>query len=269
MGCNAWRYAGLGYRRVLDGPGLALLGAYQTNYFTRIGRAIGLGDKVASRLRLRPRLLRGHAVLIDATDSSHVDIFKEIVVDGAYDLAKILFKPEMVIDCGGHIGLFMVLACSRYPEARTIVFEPLPRNLAYLKTAVRLNRIRVEVRHQAVSDRAGVTHFYERNSCGSSMAVGAVPYIKQRKVKMVDLPALLREWNPRNLLLKMDIEGEELTLLPQLCAILPAKCAIFFETHNGRAGWETITEALQKEGFQVELLRGRDPYRDGVALRQA
>ncbi len=86
-------------------------------------------------------------------------------------------------------------------------------------------------------------------------------------VDVVDLPAFLRRQAPASLLLKLDIEGEEERLVPALLPVLPRRCAIFFETHRGGAGWDAVDGLLVAGAFSVRLLRERDVFRDGFAVR--
>jgi tRNA1(Val) A37 N6-methylase TrmN6 len=74
-------------------------------------------------------------------DPSHVVIFNEIVVDRIYDLELVPFTPDQIFDCGGHIGMFSLLARSRYPMAQLTVFEPNPENVCRIRRQVQLNAI--------------------------------------------------------------------------------------------------------------------------------
>jgi hypothetical protein len=98
---------------------------------------------------------------------------------------------------------------------------------------------------------------------GDSAPSGA----KAFQVKVVDFPAVLRSTPLNSLLLKMDVEGEERTLLPAIMSLLPDQTAIFFETHFGQEEWEEIRELLQSNGFNVEQINMRGPYCDGFAIR--
>ena len=51
-------------------------------------------------------------------------IFDEIVLNNNYDLDLVPFTPDQIFDCGGHIGMFSLIARGRYPLVPLINFEP-------------------------------------------------------------------------------------------------------------------------------------------------
>jgi hypothetical protein len=83
----------------------------------------------------------------------------------------------------------------------------------------------------------------------------------------VDFPKFVRDMGVSNLLLKMDIEGEEKNLVPELLSFLPRTCALFIETHHGFEGWQTMSMLLKGVGFTTGITRDRSPYVDGWAIR--
>ena len=87
------------------------------------------------------------------------------------------------------------------------------------------------------------------------------------RVRLIDLPALLRQRQPKRLLLKLDVEGEEKHIIPALFDALPRGAAIFFETHHGEAEWDIVKQLFAYNGFAVERRRSVDRFIDGFALR--
>ncbi len=218
---------------------------------------------------VRPRFFQGLRILVDPRDPGHVVVFDEVVVHEIYDLSLVPFTPEVVIDCGGHIGLFTVLTSLHFPAAQLVVFEPVPENLGYIKKTILRNHLTVDIREEAVSDTEQRATFYARNSCGGSLGNRTADIVGSFTVNVIDLVKLLSHYEMSGLLLKMDIEGEEENLLPKLLGVIPENCAIYFETHRGVDGWDVVAGALIKNGFEVKMLRQRDPYRDGFGLRHS
>ena len=70
-------------------------------------------------------------------------------------------------------------------------------------------------------------------------------------VPVVDLRGVIARLRCERLLLKMDIEGEESSLLPVLLPMLPRACAIFFEWHHGAEAFEHMSGMLAANGFQT------------------
>jgi len=125
----------------------------------------------------------------------------------------------------------------------------------------------VFIHQEAVSDHAGEATFYLANSCGGSLVSAVASGRTSILVKVIDFVAALSRLNSERLLLKMDIEGEEEQLVPLLLPILPAHCAIFFETHSGDVGWSALFKEMTDCGFRVSLIRDRGKYKDAFAIR--
>jgi hypothetical protein len=68
-------------------------------------------------------------------------------------------------------------------------------------------------------------------------------------------------------LLKIDIEGEEMRLIPQLVDLLPPESAVFFETHAGESAWNSIGKLFTDRGFTVSLRSQWEYLNMGLALR--
>ena len=181
--------------------------------------------------------------------------------------------PAAVIDCGAHIGVFTLLARRRFPSALITAFEPNPDNIEWLRENLGRNRVSgVEAIPAAVSTTAGMSafRFTRYQSESGRLAEHGVALTEAdglADVRVIDLPAFVRRLAPASLLLKIDIEGEEERLMPALVPALPSPCAIFFETHGGTEGWETVRGALAAASFSVRLIGRRDVFHDGFAVR--
>jgi FkbM family methyltransferase len=262
----ARRYARLS-RRARDWPGLALLGIAKYRDFSNSDLSSGMLRRLFPVIKVRPDLTEHKAVLINSCDKGHILIFDEVIVENVYDLSLVPFTPDLIIDCGGHIGLFTARAAGQFPTSKLVVFEPMPKNAAMIKAMVALNKLSVEIRPEAVSDVDGELTFYERTSYGGSFETTYDGIVATYPVKVRNLVNWLKAAAPAQLLLKMDIEGEEENLLPKLLPYLPEKTSIFFETHTGAVGWDKLTSLLVADGFKIGLIRERDPFRDGFAVR--
>ena len=84
-------------------------------------------------------------------------------------LGPVQFTPDQIFDCGGHIGMFSLLARSRYPMVPLVVFEPNPRNVEWVRRQVKLNAMSIEVAQAAVSVREGDAMFEDRLSCSGHL----------------------------------------------------------------------------------------------------
>jgi hypothetical protein len=70
------------------------------------------------------------------------------------------------------------------------------------------------------------------------------------------LAAILAQRRPERLLIKLDIEGEQIRVIPTLFDVLHT----FFETHRGQADWDWVSQQLSEHGFVVERQRSLGDY---------
>jgi FkbM family methyltransferase len=246
------------------------------------GRLSFLTRHLFPQLVVRPAPLGGLKVALSPVDQSHIGIFDEIFFDNNYDLGLIPFTPDQIFDCGGHIGMFSLLARARYPMAHLIIFEPNPKNMEWIRRQVLLNALNIEAVQAAVSVREGEALFQDRVSWGGHLVdepTSAPEYDVWKSevlgeprgryaVRLICLAEILSRRRPERLLLKLDVEGEEIRIIPTLFDVLPRETAVFFETHHGQAGWGLISQQFREHGFSVERRRSRyDYFFDGFALR--
>jgi FkbM family methyltransferase len=267
-------------RSPLDWFPFAVLGAASSPFLARV--------PFPETLVLRPALLGGLRLALNPSDPSHIAIFDEVIRDKNYDLGLVPFMPDQIFDCGGHIGMFSLLARSQYPTVPLVIFEPNPRNVEWIRRQVQLNAISVEVVQAAVSVREGNAMFQDRVSYSGHLVDDMRPRASNPSsatystlveqalgaprrcytVRVVDLPAILRQRRPERLLLKLDVEGEETHIIPALFNVLPRETALFFETHNGEAGWGWAKQQFADHGFAVERRRSILDFIDGFAFRR-
>ena len=179
---------------------------------------------------IRPKQLNGLRLLIKPTDWSQTLIFEEVFLQSGYDLTKIRFIPEVILDCGAHIGIFSLLAKSAFPHSRLTAFEPNPHNIQVSRRQIAGNNLDIDLVENAISTKAGKVCFAQGNShSGKILHENATNGAYQ--VQAINFPEVFKQIQPGSLLLKLDIEGEERNVLPVLVPLLPKKSAVFFETH--------------------------------------
>lgn len=235
---------------------LVVLGWARDNPDSGVLRRLGL-------VAARPRLLRGVAVDVDPHDLAQLISFEEVFVEGTYDLTRVPFVPTTVIDCGAHVGYFTLLAGRWFTQARRIVFEPSPTNLPRLRQ--NLTAVGDCVVHEAaVSTWSGRGRFVADLGNTGRLSSGGSEGIE---VPVVDLAPMVPMGDGEALLMKVDVEGEERCLVPHVLAVLPATCALFIETHEGRRVRQEMVTLLEAAGFSVTLQRCREPFADILAIR--
>jgi len=158
---------------------------------------------------------------------------------GSYEFDKqklfknTIIQGSIVFDLGGNVGFYTLLASELVgANGKVYVFEPVPRNLNYLREHLHLNGvINVEVIEAAVSNSSGVVSFDEgpSNSMGRIVAAGG-----KIKVKTVVLDQLVSTGKiPTPHFMKIDIEGAEaLALSGAMTTLLKSHPTIFLATHG-------------------------------------
>jgi len=196
----------------------------------------------------------GQRISLDLTRLEEPMIFEEIFVDRIYPTERVPFVPDVVIDCGAFCGMFSLLARASFPAARFIAFEPEPHNFSRLTHNLALNGADVEAIPAAVGLAEGTVDFSGSGFGGHMTAAGAVGAIT---VRLVSLANLLRRLQPQRLLLKLDVEGAEREILPDILPLLPAETVIFLETHHPEAECQCYLQPCLTAGFRHELIRNR------------
>ncbi len=218
-------------------------------------------------LPLRTRIAHGHPAWVNLHDLGSLVSFEEILISNSYDLEQVPFLPDLILDCGAHIGLFSLLAALKYPDASLLAFEPVPANAALARRQIERFGSRASLEQAAVSTTNGSAPFDTQHGSNSGHLASAQGE-QLARVRTIDLRSVIEELAPRMLLMKMDIEGAEVEVLPHVLPILPADCVLFFETHGADSAWLWATALLQSCGFMVSCSRNRDGFHDGVALRR-
>jgi FkbM family methyltransferase len=208
-------------------------------------------------------------LMFDFTDPFQMAICEEFVKHNIYDLDLISFQPDEIIDGGAYRGYFSFLARRRFRSSRLVCVEPHPGNFTELKNSLESNKITdFTLYNNALSkSRSHIQlEIWGSNTATFGERSPSCDYIEVATLDLADLINAVPAG--KSLLLKVDIEGSELDFFPQCIGLLPAKCAVFLETHDGWNSLKGIKEAFENAGFRFTVLRDRDLYIDSVAIRE-
>lgn len=137
---------------------------------------------------------------------------------GTYELEaqkffeKIIKEGDIVYDIGAHVGFYSLLASNKVgSNGKIFSFEPLPRNIVYLRKHIDINNIKnIDVIEAAVFDKEGVVFmddkinsFYAKISDNGDLKIRTV---------MLDNLVSSEKLLPPNVI-KIDVEGAELSVL--------------------------------------------------------
>ncbi len=115
-------------------------------------------------------------------------------------------EGDVVFDIGAHVGFLTLLASELVgTKGKVVAFEPLPRNIHFLKKHLVLNKVtNVMLVESAVTDGDGFSKFKE----GASSSMGKIGDDGERIVKTVSLDSFMEEYNvPPPQFIKIDVEG--------------------------------------------------------------
>jgi FkbM family methyltransferase len=172
--------------------------------------------------------------------------------------ASAVSPGSTVYDVGANVGIFTLLAAVRSgPAGHVYSFEPLPRNLAYLRRHIVLNHLEnCTVTDAAVSSTEGIRRFAAaawEHSMGHFAADGEI------EVRCMTLGGCIygaKAFRPPHVL-KIDVEGAEMDVLHGAeKAISEFHPAMFLEVH-GTQNHAGCREFLRARSYAVEEAYGR------------
>jgi FkbM family methyltransferase len=181
-------------------------------------------------------------------------------------LTEVLKSGTCFLDIGANVGFYSLLA-SRLVGASGQVhsFEPFPRNVAFLKRHVDLNRqANVTVNSVALSDGPDrVMSFATSANPSSGHLAGDTNAADSISVSVTSLDSL---WNQSAFsapsVIKIDVEGAELSVLQGGRQMLAACRPIILLAGHGTAIQEQCCRFLRESGYRIEI--DRDGTFDGM-----
>jgi FkbM family methyltransferase len=169
-------------------------------------------------------------------------------------------QPTRIIDIGGGIGDFSVLASRLFPEAAVVVFEPHPETCQFLRDNIEINGCsRVEVRQEGVS---GVKRplLIVSHSTGSPLSCSTVSGGDRQQhgmpVAATTFGELLAQFQNDTIFLKLDAEGIEYELFNSVTPEqLRSVASIAMEYHEFSPDMQvaSLKALLERAGYQVRV----------------
>jgi FkbM family methyltransferase len=163
---------------------------------------------------------------------------------------------DIVYDIGAHVGFYTLLASKLVGDrGKVYAFEPLPRNIFYLKKHISLNKLKnVEIIEAAVSDKEGEENFLEGDSYTSKLdSRGSFT------VKTISLDNLIKNKKilPPNVI-KIDVEGAELKVLLGAKDIIEKYKPVIFIALDNPNTKEKVIQMIKNFGYNVLDLNFED-----------
>lgn len=141
-------------------------------------------------------------------------------------------KPgDAMLDLGAHVGYYSLIGARKVQATgKVYAFEPLPRNIGYLKDHLKLNDVENVVLYEgAIGHFDGYFNLTDNSPVGAKLSENG-----RLKVRVYSLKNLLQSKAiPIPQVIKMDIEGAEYELLNDLKDVLKDQdIKIFLSTHG-------------------------------------
>jgi FkbM family methyltransferase len=141
---------------------------------------------------------------------SDLKTFEEVLGNKVYlKKGMTINQNETWMDCGGNVGAFTLLACSK--GAKVTVYEPDPYNCEMIKKNLELNGFEAEIKQAALvhNDTKELTLFI-----GNNGNVWRNSIVKKWNNKGIKVSCINFETEAKNFdCCKMDIEGAEMLIL--------------------------------------------------------
>ena len=169
---------------------------------------------------------------------------------------------RLAVDAGAHIGSFSLLMHSIFPLSRIVAIEPNRANAAILQENFRQNNINGRVENVALwrEDTDSLFMLEGESNAGMAIENSATATDSGYAVKGRKLSSILAEESLPLDYLKMDIEGAEYEVLPDVLPRLPSHACIWMELHDvtNNPGW--IQEQLEASSRAGELAEDNPPH---------
>ncbi|MEU0214010.1 FkbM family methyltransferase [Streptomyces sp. NPDC006265] len=235
---------------------------FRRNRLGRWARGVRNGMSLLSLIRFRMGLsetLTFHGVPVSVSDNQVTcRVIEDIWMRGEYDLPGLVPQPGWrVVDIGGNVGVFAMLAASR--GARVVSYEPFPG--AYERLSAHTRKWQVECHHAAVVGRVEgparlfVHQRHTRNTLVPPEPDQAEAFTETTMdIPSVPIAEVLAE--PCDLL-KVDCEGSEFDLFAHAGNSLRNAARIIAEVHTEAGNPDTLVDHIRAAGFTARL---HEPY---------
>lgn len=180
----------------------------------------------------------------------------EVAIREEYRL-ETSFAPDLVIDGGGNIGIFSLLASAAFPDAKIVVCEPVPGNLTQIHRHLQANAVRAEVLPVCLGGAERTIPFYLREANQGSFG-GEKPFTSQIDVEVTTLASILRTRDASRIVIKLDIEGMEIEVLESFVPHETRPVFVTGELHGHKANHARMRQIFEGSGWHVQFERVAD-----------
>lgn len=218
------------------------------------------------RFSFQRRVLRSFT--IDwSQDDEVLELAEQIEVSTLLFLQTDL-RPDLILDIGASCGISTLILLAQNPTAKMIAYEPRPNAFVRLQRRIQ----KMPGPHECHQAAVGL---HEEKVNLKDKGVGTSPANPDEEsfsARMVTLDEKVIFNKDAKLVLKIDIEGEEKNLLPEIVSQLSERSVILLETHQPLNEVKNYATSSLKAGFSWSLLRYREmpefggPFADWILI---
>jgi FkbM family methyltransferase len=189
------------------------------------------------------------------------DVVHELLFANSYGKAMAYLQAQpgasVVLDLGGNLGLFSLLAARAHPQAEIFAYEPGPPNYRLFEMNLLANPQlagRIHLSKEAVAGTTRTTEWFfdEDNPGGSGLFTTAG---KKFSVQMRAFADVIPSLTGPVALAKIDIEGAEFELLaatpPEIWQRIEAISLELHDDPSGSTTREAFLDRLKSYGFNI------------------
>lgn len=181
----------------------------------------------------------------------------ELGVTDTYNLSRDLcFKPDLVIDGGGNIGLFTLRAAAAAAAdsgepVKFVICEPLPHNVQQIERHLSINKVNAEILRGCLGGTRRTVPFYCREAIHSSFDAEK-PYTRVMDMPVYVLEDAIGSSPAKRILIKLDIEGMEIEVLNSYVPEEQRPVYVVGELHNFAANAPLMEKVFDEYGWSYE-----------------
>lgn len=216
---------------------------HRPGIWSLLAKVVGRGD-----WHLRLCTPRGAARLVfNPLDPVELTVVDELLFGELYVARR---SADVLVDCGAFRGISTIYLQDQLGAETVIAFEPQRDNFVVLQRRLQELSGAVQCKNCAVGDEDKQVFFSGKGIGGAVGKEGS----SIGQVRLANIEKIIRAGS---LLLKMDVEGAEEVILPDILPFLPQRCVIWLETHFGEDRARELLAPYRAAGFEVSMMRSR------------
>jgi FkbM family methyltransferase len=188
--------------------------------------------------------------------SSDLLSFYEVCLRNCYRIVP-KDAPDAIIDGGANIGLFTLAAKNLWPNGEVFSVEPLEANLRLIENHLQKNKYGATLLSACLGPTKGSVVFYVREANRGGLN-SSDPFRSKVDVPVLRLSDIYAPLRGKRVLVKLDIEGAEMEVVPEFLAQCPTRCKLIGELHHWKHNEDRFQSFLKAAGWNVSFFSRDD-----------